>query len=158
MHVFGFTAGVSRLTRTAGSNLCLSERLTPGKMPTLTCSPKKKITICIKSNVCMTLFWWCYLFYSDYLSLEVYIECLHCFFFHFLTVHNVKPECLDAYNELWWVTVLQHINYVFKFVFTFSLLTFCQWGCVALHSCWHWIPLWTRGYLEHVVRRAGSGR
>lgn len=55
MRVFGFTPGVSQLSRTAGLNPCLSERSTPGKMPTLTCSLKKKTTTCIKSNVRVTL-------------------------------------------------------------------------------------------------------
>lgn len=103
--LFGFTAGISQLSRTAGSNPCLSERLTPGKMPTLTCLPKKKTTIFIKSNVCAILVLWYYiLLWLLFLSRNTFNLFGSCLLIFFFSVHNVKPECLDDYNELWWVT------------------------------------------------------
>ena len=91
------TSGASQLSvRTAGSNPCSSERWTPEKTLTLICSPRRKTTTCTKYSVCVICDLlrpaWLHVFNSFNLS-----DLLFCF----IAVHNVKPECLDDYNELW---------------------------------------------------------
>lgn len=102
------------LVMKAGSNPFLLEKSSPEKMLTLTCLPKKKTTTCIKYSVCiagsgtqlmitttvnkpMKSVWSCCLL-------------MLCFFSSFVAVHNVKPECLDAYNELWYESLLCYLN------------------------------------------------
>lgn len=79
------------------SNLFSLERLTPEKMLTLMCYQRRRSKICTKSSV-------------GFFSLSAFAALLliRCGFFTLIisfcfpfTVHNVKPECLDAYNELW---------------------------------------------------------
>lgn len=171
------TGASQMLVMKAGSNPFLLEKSSPEKMLTLTCLPKKKTTTCIKYSVCiagsgtqlmitttvnkpMKSVWSCCLL-------------MLCFFSSFVAVHNVKPECLDAYNELWYESLLCYLNsdvtlehffwnqYVRYFAFSHFFFSFClclQWGCLAFHSHWPWIPLWACGHLEHMVWGAGSGR
>lgn len=59
------------------------------------------------------------------------------FFSSFVAVHNVKPECLDAYNELWYESLLCYLNsdvtlehffwnqYVRYFTFSHFFFSFC---------------------------------
>lgn len=50
----------------------------------------------------------------------------------FLSVHNVKPECLEAYNSLEWVHSHFHMDYTSQFIF--SILCFCQQYIKKLRS------------------------
>lgn len=124
-----FVAGVlhyhaTKTGRTAGSNPCLWGKWIPGKMHTPTCSPKTRKATCTKSSVSRTQS----LSHPSIKRNRSVFNPLVCV----STVHNVKPECLDSYNKLWWVlsrvtdcSLLQRVQ---------KRVTAAVWGCVV-YSC-----------------------
>lgn len=178
IHLF---TGASQMSVTkAGSNPFLLERSSPEKMLTLICLPKRKTTTCTKYSVCiagcgtwlmiistvnqpMKSVWPCYLL----------TFCLFCFFNLQFTMSSPSALMLTmnfgttSCSLINSVAISEHFFspnqciWIF-FIFTiFLFLFFCpclQWGRVAFHSRWPWIPLWACRHLEHMVWRAGSGR
>lgn len=100
-HLFagGLRYHATETERTVGSSPCLWGKWIPEKMPTPTCWPKTKRVTCTKSSVS----------WNTTITYKLFIikkeGCVWVFFKtnSLFPVHNVKPECLDAYNKLWWV-------------------------------------------------------
>lgn len=86
---------VTEAERTAGLSHSLWERLTPGKMHTPTYWPKMSKVTFTKFSVSFLKTWM-----NTHMSTFKSNDIITITF----SVHNVKPECLDAYNELWWVS------------------------------------------------------
>lgn len=87
----------TEMERTAGLTHSLSEKWIRGKMHTPTCWPKMRKATCTKFSV-------------SRLKSSFQVPNIRRFSNkRLISVHNVKPECLDAYNKLWWVLLISFI-------------------------------------------------